>query len=328
METSCPLISLIIPVYNEERMLPLFFEAVRPVLAGERYCFEFLFVDDGSTDGTLALLEDEHKRDSRVKILVLSRNFGKDAALAAGLKAATGDAVIPMDVDLQDPPEVVVEFLRSWEAGAEAVVGVRRRRDGDSHGKRWSAGLFYHIFNRLCDNHLIPNAGDYRLLDRKVVDALNMLPEHARFMKGLYSWVGFRQEVVWYDRPPRRAGVSKWRPWQLWNFALDGITGFSTTLLRMWSYTGLAIAFAGFAYAAWLVARTLIYGVDVPGYASIICLLLILNGAVLVSLGIFGEYLGRIFQEVKQRPLYIVRSRIGFDSATMTSSQMNFPGKP
>ena len=306
------LVSLIVPVYNEEGVVSLFLEAVCPVIAAEPYAFEFIFVNDGSRDGTQAVLEEERRKDARVKIVELARNFGKDQALAAGFKAAGGDAVIPMDVDLQDPPEIIPEFLRCWEEGYEAVVGVRRRRDADTRGKRLTAGLFYRVFNRLCDDRLIPNAGDFRLLDRCVVDALNTLPEHARFMKGLYSWVGFRQTVVYYDRPARKAGSTKWSPWKLWNFALDGITGFSTMLLRIWSYTGLTVALAGFGYAAYLIVRTLAYGVDVPGYASLICLLLILNGMVLISLGIFGEYLGRIFMEVKARPLYIVRRRIGF----------------
>lgn len=315
-DTKC--VSLVIPVFNEEESVPLFLETVRRVLADEPYAFEFIFVNDGSRDRTLNVLLAEREHDSRVKIVDLSRNFGKEHAMAAGFHAAAGDAVIPMDVDLQDPPELVSVFLRKWEEGFEVVIGVRRQRESDTPFKRRSAGLFYKAFNAVCGCHMVPNAGDYRLMGRKALAALNALPERVRFTKGLYAWVGFPQALVMYDRPARVAGVSKWNVWKLWNFALDGITSFSTLPLRVWSYLGITIAVMGFIYAAWLVVRTMMFGVDIPGYASYMVTLLTLGGLILVSLGVMGEYLGRIFEEVKGRPLYVVRARVGLDASKTT----------
>ncbi len=306
-------VSLVVPVLNEEDAVPLFLSTVRKIVDREPYDFEFVFVNDGSSDRTVDVLLAEHARDPRVKLVDLSRNFGKELALAAGLQAACGDAVVPMDVDLQDPPEVLPDFLRAWEEGAEVVVGVRRARASDTVGKRVSARLFYRLFNRVSGNPIVPDAGDYRLLSRPAVDALNALPERVRFTKGLYTWVGFRQVAVHFDRAPRSVGMGKWKPWKLWNFAIDGITGFSTLPLRMWSYLGMVVALAGFAYAALIAGRTLLSGVQVPGYASYMVTVLTLGGLVMVSLGIIGEYLGRVYEEVKRRPQYVVRQRVGFD---------------
>lgn len=261
------LLSLIVPVLDEEEAIPLFYEAVQEVLRDEPYELEILFVDDGSTDRTLEIIEGLHARDPRVRGISFSRNFGKELALSAGLQAARGDAVVPMDVDLQDPPALLKQFLRLWEQGYETVIGVRSRRDADSWAKRVSAGLFYRLFNRLTKGRVVLNAGDYRLMDRMVVDALNALPERVRFTKGLYGWVGFRSAIVEYERPARVAGNSKWPGWKLWNFALDGITSFSTLPLRLWSYLGMIVALAGFSYAGYLIFKTLVWGVDVPGYA-------------------------------------------------------------
>lgn len=313
-------VSLIIPVYNEEAAVPLFLEAVAPVLAAEPYEFEFIFVNDGSRDRTLAVLLDMAQRDPRIRIIDLSRNFGKENALAAGLHAASGDAAIPMDADLQDPPELIAAFLRKWEEGFETVVGVRRSRDGDSPFKRRSARLFYRIFNDLSRCNLIPDAGDYRLLGRQALDTLNSLPERVRFTKGLYAWVGFPAAVVEYDRPARAAGRSAWNVWKLWNFALDGLTSFSTFPLRIWSYLGSAVALFGFGYAGWLAARTLLFGTDVPGYASLMVAVLTLGGLILLSLGVIGEYLGRIFEETKARPVYVERCRFGFPPSPAAGS--------
>ena len=270
------LISLIVPVLNEEEAIPLFYDAVQDVLHDEPYDVEILFIDDGSTDRTLEIIEGLHARDPRVRGISFSRNFGKELALAAGLQAARGDAVVPMDVDLQDPPALLKQFLRRWEQGYEMVIGVRARRDADSWAKRVSAGLFYRLFSRLTRGRVVANAGDYRLMDRVVVDALNALPERVRFTKGLYGWVGFRSAIVAYERPARVAGSSKWPGWKLWNFALDGITSFSTLPLRLWSYLGIVVALAGFAYAGFLVFRTLVRGVEVPGYASLMVVTLCL----------------------------------------------------
>lgn len=290
---------------------------VLPLVQQEAYHFELIFIDDGSNDQTLELLLKEREKYPCISIIELSRNFGKENALLAGFHAATGDAVIPMDVDLQDPPELIHEFLRKWEEGYDMVLGVRRQRKADSWLKRLTASLFYRIFNLLCGNRLIPNAGDYRLLSRNVLDALNLLPEHSRFTKGLYAWVGFRHSIIEFERPQRVAGASKWNMWKLWNFALDGITGFSTILLRIWGYLGIFVALCGFGYALFLVIRALLCGIDVPGYTSIMTVLLILGGMILTSLGVIGEYLGRIVEETKRRPLYIIRSQIGFDSKDM-----------
>ncbi len=306
-------VSLIVPVYNEEEAIDFFYEHIQTILTRSDYDFEVLFVDDGSTDGTLACIERLHRRDPRVRALEFSRNYGKEHALAAGFRAVHGDAAIPMDVDLQDPPEVVHTFLEKWEKGFDTVIGVRRRRVTDSFAKRVSAALFYRFYNVVCGKHLVCNAGDFRLLDRKCITALNALTERVRFTKGMYAWIGFRQSCVEYDRPPRARGTSKWNGWKLWNFALDGITSFSSLPLRIWSYLGGFLALLGFAYALWLVVRTLVQGVDVPGYASLMVVTLCLGGLILLSLGIIGEYLGRIFEEIKDRPLYIIRSRLGFD---------------
>lgn len=309
-------VSLIVPVLNEEESISLFYERIADILKRENYTFEVIFVDDGSTDATLSCIASLNKKDPRIKAIEFSRNFGKEHALAAGLLAASGDAAIPMDVDLQDPPELVHAFLQKWEEGYDTVIGVRRKRTTDTWCKRKSASLFYRFFNKLCGDHLVDNAGDFRLLDRKCIDALNALPERVRFTKGMYAWIGFKQALVDYERPSRARGTSKWNGWKLWNFALDGITSFSSLPLRVWSYLGGCVALIGFGYAIWFVLRTLIWGIDVPGYASLMVVTLCLGGLILFSLGVIGEYLGRVFEEIKARPLYVVRSRIGFEETS------------
>lgn len=307
-------VSLIIPVYNEEETIAYFLEKIDIIINNIDYSFEIIFIDDGSKDRTLDALLKARQKDSRIKILELSRNFGKELAMAAGFHAASGDAVVPMDVDLQDPPELLSDFLRKWEEGYDVVLGVRRQRKSDTKFKRVTARLFYKIFNILCGKRLVPNVGDYRLMSRAALDALNSLPERVRFTKGLYAWVGFKQAKVEYDRMSRVAGSSKWNAWKLWNFALDGITSFSTLPLRIWSYLGMIVALFGFGYAVLLIMRKLLFGADVPGYTSIMVVMLLLGGLILISLGIIGEYLGRIFEEVKGRPLFVVRRYIGFDT--------------
>ena len=307
-------VSLIIPVYNEEETITYFLEKIDIIINNIDYSFEIIFIDDGSKDRTLETLLKARQKDSRIKILELSRNFGKELAMAAGFHAASGDAVVPMDVDLQDPTELLSDFLRKWEEGYDVVLGVRRQRKSDTKFKRVTARLFYKIFNILCGKRLVPNVGDYRLMSRAALDALNSLPERVRFTKGLYAWVGFKQARVEYDRMSRVAGSSKWNAWKLWNFALDGITSFSTLPLRIWSYLGMIIALFGFGYAVLLIMRKLLFGADVPGYTSIMVVMLLLGGLILISLGIIGEYLGRIFEEVKGRPLFVVRRYIGFDT--------------
>jgi glycosyltransferase involved in cell wall biosynthesis len=308
-------------VLNEQEVIPLFVKRVEPLVRALGYTYELVFVDDGSTDATPAVLTGLAEADPAVKVIEFSRNFGKEFALCAGFEYARGDAVIPMDVDLQDPPELLAEFVRLWENGADVVVGVRSSRASDSLAKRLSAKLFYKCFRLLCGDRMLANAGDYRLLSRPAVDALNAMPERVRFTKGLYAWIGFSQAVVPYERPPRLAGTSKWNSWKLWNFALDGITSFTSLPLRVWSYMGLFTAFLGFGYATLLIIRTLVLGIDVPGYASIMVVLLTLGGFLLTSLGIVGEYLGRIFEEVKMRPRYIVRRSIGLEEKRKEDQQ-------
>lgn len=304
---------------NEEDVIDLFLDRVQPAmrdalrLLGEGSDYEVVFVDDGSTDSTYPRLLAIAQRHRQVKVVRLSRNFGKDAALAAGLAYATGDAAVPIDVDLQDPPEVVVEMVAAWRRGAQVVNAVRADRSSDSRLKRLTAAAFYWLFNRIATHAIQGNVGDFRLLDREVIDAVNRLSERTRFMKSLVSWVGYETVSVSYVRPPRAAGASKWQYWRLWNFALDGITGSSTMPLRIWTYVGLLVAIAAVVMAIQVVVTTLLYGIDAPGYASLMTVTLMLGAFQLISLGILGEYVGRIAKEVRQRPLYIVRDTINLE---------------
>jgi len=306
-------LSVIAPAYNEQDVLAFFFVRMERVLNACAVDWEIVCVNDGSRDNTLAVLLHERARNPRIKVIDLSRNFGKEVALSAGMDAATGDMVLPIDVDLQDPPEVIPEFIARWEAGYDVVYGLRASREQDSLTKRVSAKGFYRLFNLLSDIDMPSDAGDFRLMDRSVVEVLKALPERNRFMKGLFAWVGFRQVGVAFERPQRAAGKTSWRYWKLWNFALDGLTAFSTVPLRLWTYVGGATALAAFSYAGYLVARTLLSGRDVPGYASLMVAVLMGLGLQMLALGIIGEYLGRIFQEVKHRPLYVTRRSYGLD---------------
>jgi glycosyltransferase involved in cell wall biosynthesis len=311
-----PLISVIVPVKDEEQAIVPFIERVSAILdqvaAGEDW--EILFVDDGSRDATLAPIIAAHRRNPRIRALSLSRNFGKEAAISAGLDHAVGRVVIPMDVDMQDPPEVLAEMVAKWREGFEMVFGVRRCRSTDSIAKRVTAGLYYRAHNALTPDKIPQNAGDFRLLDRKVVDVIRAMPERNRFMKGLFAWAGFRQAAVEYDRAERTTGTTKFNYWRLWTLALDGITSASTVPLRIWSYVGAAIALFALGYAGFIASRTLLLGNEVPGYASIMVSVLFLGGVQLISLGVLGEYVGRILTETKQRPLYVVRDSIGLET--------------
>jgi polyisoprenyl-phosphate glycosyltransferase len=307
-----PELSLVVPFYNEEDGCPAFFARVVPILESLTPDYEIVCVNDGSGDRTGQLLAAEHLRNRRVKLLDLSRNFGKEQALTAGLDHARGRAVIPLDADLQDPPEVIPELVARWREGFDVVLAVRADRSSDSWLKRASARLFYRLLGRMSECPIPADVGDFRLLDRRVVEALKLLPERTRFMKGLFAWLGFRQGRVDYARAPRAAGDSKWRYWRLWNFALEGLFSFSTLPLRIWTYAGLLVALLALAFAVFVVVRTLVLGVDVPGYASIAALLCFFSGVNMIGLGIVGEYLGRVFTEVKRRPNYLVRDRLGF----------------
>jgi glycosyltransferase involved in cell wall biosynthesis len=310
-----PVLSLVVPVFNEEATISVFLERVGAILDEIGASSEIVFVDDGSSDATLDVLRRTQARDSRVRVVALTRNFGKEAALTAGLDWSSGDAVIPMDVDLQDPPELIAEFVRLWREGYDIVFGQRVARDADTGTKRLTAGLFYRFFNSMAEYPIEANAGDFRLMSRAVVIDTLKLRERNRFMKGLFAWVGYRSIAVPYDRPPRTAGQSKFNYWKLWNFALDGITSFSTAPLKIWTYVGGTVALGAIVYTVVLIARTLIYGRDVPGYASLMVVVLVLGAVQLISLGIIGEYLGRLYMESKQRPIYLVRDTAGFEQA-------------
>ncbi|HET6341619.1 MAG TPA: glycosyltransferase family 2 protein [Gemmatimonadota bacterium] len=308
-------LSIVVPMYNEADVIPVFFDRVLPIVEAVTVDYEIVCVNDGSSDGTLRLLEAARGANHRIKILDLTRNFGKEVALSAGIDHAGGDAVIPIDADLQDPPELIPDMVEQWRAGYEVVLAVRRDRSRDTFARRSSAVLFHRVMGRLSEVPIPADAGDFRLLDRQAVEMLKQLPERTRFMKGIFAWLGFRPATIEYARPARASGTSKWRPWQLWNFALEGLFSFTTLPLRIWTYFGVAVAFAALAYMVFIILRTLVLGVDVPGYASLIVFLLFFSGMNMIGLGIMGEYLGRIFIEVKGRPLYLVRQAIGFEEA-------------
>lgn len=304
------LLSLVVPFYNEEEMIGAFFSAVIPVLeAIDGTQFEIVCVNDGSRDDTLRMLIARSNEDSRIRVIDLSRNFGKEAALSAGLDEARGAIVIPFDADLQDPPRIIPVLVEKWREGHDVVVAKRVSRLTDSFLKRQTAAVFYRIHNAMCDTKIPENVGDFRLITREVVDALKQLPETRRFMKGLFAWVGYRTAVVEYVREPRLAGRSKFSGWKLWNFALEGFTSFSTLPLRVWTYVGSFVALGAILYASFLIVRTLIQGVAVPGYASLISAVLLLGGVQLIGIGVLGEYIGRIYYESKNRPVYLIRRR-------------------
>jgi glycosyltransferase involved in cell wall biosynthesis len=305
-------ISIVVPFHNEAAGVERLYDELNSALQRIRgHQFEIVCVDDGSTDATLAGLVRLVERDPRVRVLELSRNFGKEAALTAGIDASRGDAVVSMDADLQDPPELIAQLVEAWSGGADVVLARRTDRSADSFLKRTTAELFYRIHNRLSSVKIPENVGDFRLLDRAAVDALKALPERQRFMKGLFAWIGFRTATVDYARRSRASGRSKFSGWRLWNFALEGITSFSTVPLRIWTYIGALGALLTFLYALFIMARTLILGVDVPGYASLLVAILFLGSLQLLSVGLLGEYIGRVYLETKQRPVYVVRREFG-----------------
>lgn len=303
------LLSLVVPFYNEAPVVDAFFAAVVPVLrAIPDVDYEIVCVNDGSTDSTLDKLLAACEADFHVRVIDLSRNFGKEAALTAGIDEAEGAAVIPFDADLQDPPEVIPQLVARWREGYDVVLARRSERRTDTYAKRGTAALFYRVHNAISDTTIPDNAGDFRLMSRQVVESLKQLPENRRFMKGLFAWVGFRTAQVDYIRPPRIGGKTKFSGWKLWNLALEGMTSFSTLPLRVWTYIGGLTAGFAILYAAYLIVRTWVRGVDVPGYASLITAVLFLGGVQLIGIGVIGEYVGRIYMESKRRPVYIVRN--------------------
>ncbi|QTQ37298.1 Glycosyl transferase, family 2 [Aromatoleum petrolei] len=311
-----PLLSVVIPLYNESGSLGALHERLKAAIAGLSLAgHEFVFVDDGSRDTTFDEVAALAAIDPAIRAIRFARNFGKEAAMAAGLRVARGDIVVLMDGDLQHPPELIPEMLARWQNGAKMVTAVRRSRDTDPWLRRQLSRGFYGLFKRVSEVALEEGGGDFRLFDRAVVDAINSLPERTRFMKGITSWVGFRQETIDFEPAERAAGASAWSLLRLLRYAIDGLSAFSTLPLRVWSMIGVCISGLSVLYGGWLVVRTAIFGIDVPGYASIIVSVLFLSGIQLISLGVLGEYVGRIFTEVKQRPLYLVSERIGFDEA-------------
>lgn len=312
MNANLKTISLIVPFFNEGNTVFDFFKKVMPIINSiANYNFEFICIDDGSQDNTLENLLSI--ADPRIKIIQFSRNFRKEAALTAGIDFASGDAAIPMDADLQDPPELIPELIKKWEEGFEVVLAKRTDRSEDSTAKRLSASAFYKINNLLTESIIPENVGDFRLIDRIVIEALKKLPEQQRFMKGLFAWVGFKTTTIPYKRTPRVSGTTKWNKWKLWNFAIEGITSFSTLPLRIWSYIGIFFALIAIIYGAWITLRVLFHGVEVPGYASLFTAILFLGGIQLISIGVLGEYLGRAYKETKRRPIYLVRKLYRFD---------------
>ena len=305
-------LSIVIPMYNEEANIDYLFERLQLILNEMQLTYEFICINDGSRDKTLPCLIAHHQCNQNIKIIDLSRNFGKEIALSAGIDFAKGQAVIPIDADLQDPPELLKDLVAKWREGYDVVYATRRSRQSEGWLKRLTAKLFYRIIDRISQVPIPHDTGDFRLIDRQVVEALKQMPERTRFMKGLFAWVGYRQTSIYYDRPQRYKGKTTWNYWRLWNFALDGITSFSMLPLKVWSYMGLSLSLLAFLYATSLILRTLIFGVDVPGYASLMVVVLFLGGVQLITLGVIGEYVGRIFEEVKKRPLYLVRNGYGF----------------
>lgn len=298
------MISIICPFYNEEKTIPFFFESIEQTMKGEEY--EIICVDDGSSDSTFSVLDSFASSDSRVVVVRLSRNFGKEAALTAGLDFSKGDAVVPIDSDLQDPPELILRMIEKWREGFDVVLAERIDRSEDSFLKRTTALLFYRTHNSISNPKIPENVGDFRLMSRKVVEAIKKMPERQRFMKGIFAWVGFKTCFIQYKRKKRITGESKFNCSKLWNLAVEGITSFSSFPLTIWLRTGFFIALCSFLYGVFIFIRTIVQGIDLPGYASLLCLILFFGGLQLMGIGIIGEYLGRTYMETKQRPIYIV----------------------
>jgi polyisoprenyl-phosphate glycosyltransferase len=301
-------LSFVVPVFNEAETVSAFVDRVKAVFDKlDTLSLEIIFVNDGSHDDTLNRLLELQDQFSEIYIVDLSRNFGKEAALTAGLDRSSGNVVVPIDVDLQDPPELVLQMIEKWREGYDVVFAKRVNRTADTWAKKTAAKLFYRLLNKISEHKIPENVGDFRLMDRSVVEALRTLPESKRFMKGLFAWVGFRSIAVEYTRKGRVAGATKFNGWRLWNFALDGITSFSTGPLRIWTYLGGLIASISFLYTVFLVLKVVISGTDVPGYASLMVAVTFFGGLQLIGIGVIGEYLGRSYIESKRRPIYLVR---------------------
>ena len=303
------LISILVPAYNEHDTIPLLYERLSKIMDEQtNYNFEVLFVNDGSKDDTLELIKFLRKKDSRVNYVNLSRNYGKEIAMSAGFDYIKGDALVIIDADLQDPPELIPEMIKYWEEGYDDVYAKRKSRKGESPLKKLTSWGFYRVLQSMTNINIQTDTGDFRLLDRRCVEAIKQLRESQRYTKGFYSWIGYNKKEILYDRDPRIAGKTKWNYRKLINLSIDGITSFTTSPLRWAAILGLLVSFSGFIYMLSIIIKTLIYGVDVSGYASTMVVILFLGGIQLVFLGLIGEYLGRAFYETKHRPLYFIDS--------------------
>jgi len=310
-----PVLSIVAPAYNEERNIPAFIAAIVPVLESIGETFEIIFVNDGSRDGTLGMLAAASSQDPRIKVVGLARNFGKDIALSAGLAHASGQAVIPIDCDLQHPVELIPQFVAKWREGNDMVIGVRSKRDEEGFVRRNLSQAYYKVMRSMTSVEIPPNAGDFRLLDRKILDVINKMPERHRFMKGIFAWPGFKVASIEFQARQRaNETTSSWSFFKLWRFALDGLFSFSTAPLKLWTYIGVLSALGAFVYLAITLIQKLFLGIAVPGYASLLIVVLFLGGLLLISNGIQGEYIARIFEEVKGRPLYVVGQLYGFEA--------------
>ncbi len=319
MDSMKKLLSIIIPVKNESDSLEILFQRLTKIINSyTNVNYEYIIINDGSTDDTLDKLLEYQKFNDLIQMTIidLSRNFGKEAALYAGFEYANGDCAVSIDADLQDPPELIPQMLEYWLQGYEVVTAVHEYRETDTYLKRKTAGLFYQTINKISDVKVTPNAGDFRLLDRAVINAFLALGEKVRFNKGLFAWVGFREKLIYHKREPRQAGVSKWNYFKLFKFAIDGITSFSKSPLEVWFYLGVGVAFSGFLYGIFIILYKLFSGIDVPGYASLLIFVLFFSGLQMVGIGILGKYIGRIFLESKQRPIFIARKIYTNESAT------------
>ncbi|WP_414631116.1 glycosyltransferase family 2 protein [Achromobacter insolitus] len=311
-------ISIVIPFLNEQDVLPICHSKLKEILGELALPYEIVFVDDGSTDRSVLFLTALIQRDPRVRVVRLSRNFGKEAAMSAGLAHARGEAVIMLDADLQDPPELIPEMVKAWQDGFDVVSMRRRKREGEGFAKRLSAYAFYRIMSRLSRSRIPADTGDFRLMSRRTVEALLQMPERCRYMKGLYAWIGFPTKVIDYDRAPRAAGKTKWNYFALFGLALEGITSFSTAPLRWATGIGAVVALTGGTFGLWIIFKTIVFGHDVPGYPSLTAMITLLSGIQLLTIGLLGEYVGKGYMETKQRPIFIVRDVL--EKATQMAS--------
>ena len=307
MEKDIKLVTILVPAYNEQEVLHMLYERLKNIMDNlSSYRFEILLVNDGSKDNTLAVMKELRSMDNRICYLNLSRNFGKETAMIAGLDYAKGDCVIIIDADLQDPPELIPDMLKLWEEGYDDVYAKRKSRKGESFLKKFTSKMYYKMLQSVTNIEIQKDTGDFRLLDRRCVEALKSIRESQRYTKGLFSWIGYNKKEILFDRDPRAAGKTKWNYGKLINLSIDGLTSFTTTPLRFSAVMGILVSLAGFIYMLAIIIKTIIYGIDVPGYSSTMVVILFLGGIQLIFLGVIGEYLGRTFNESKRRPIYFV----------------------